>query len=147
MTSATDPDEFLARTAVVFKRLREVRGLSQKEAAVLLNTNQGRISYLENGSLDIKVSTLVRFLACYGEDMSVLMSDEELEKATARSEFLGTDTEPDICRRKRLERNAEEKRYKAERAARKAKAKKVDSWGPAEPAVPSFLDRMGSSYV
>lgn len=48
--------------------IREMNGLTQKDVAKKMGTHSTQISRLENGKLDLKLSTLRRYaLACGGE--------------------------------------------------------------------------------
>ncbi len=67
----------------IFKSVREAAGLSQREAAAKADSTQARISYLENGSSDVMLSTLERWATAYGYDLEinlVLIEDEATKK-------------------------------------------------------------------
>jgi transcriptional regulator with XRE-family HTH domain len=52
-------------------------GLSQREAATLLDTTQARISGAETGDWDPKLSTLIKYAKGYGYDVQVTLLPEE----------------------------------------------------------------------
>lgn len=130
--------DHLSTIGNIFRGLREARGLNQYEAADLLNTTQARISYLESGANDLKISTLVKFAAGYGQDISILFKNED-----------GVVAEPaaPIPPKKRGAPKTAEQRNAARRAAyakaQKEKAEAEKKWVPPKPFV-TLLDKYGS---
>ena len=71
-----------------FRQLREDAGLSQREAAAALDTAQGRISAVENGQSDLKLSTLVRWANAYGYHLEILFHPMEDPLSAAIDELM-----------------------------------------------------------
>lgn len=85
-TSSTDEveesnaDILIWNIGMEFAELRHERGLTQRQAAELLGTIQGRISPLEGGRQDLKLSTLARYADGYGQHVVVWFKPQEEEE-------------------------------------------------------------------
>lgn len=58
----------------LFVLFRKSRGMTQREAAVLCDTSQAQITYLEKGQGNLKLDTLVKYAKAYGYDIEVVFS-------------------------------------------------------------------------
>lgn len=58
------------------KKLREARGLSQKEVAALIKMDQSQYSKLEKDKTDPSVSTLAKVAKALGTQLSELFADD-----------------------------------------------------------------------
>jgi transcriptional regulator with XRE-family HTH domain len=67
----------VADLGLIFSDIRMEIGLSQREAATLLDTTQARISGAETGDWDPKLSTLIKYAKGYGYDVQVTLLPEE----------------------------------------------------------------------
>jgi transcriptional regulator with XRE-family HTH domain len=54
---------------------RHALGLSQTEVAARMGTSQSAVARLEAGELDIRLSTLERYAAALGSDLSFMLQD------------------------------------------------------------------------
>ena len=54
---------------------RRAIGLSQTEVAARMGTSQSAVARLEAGQLDVRLSTLERYAAALGQDLSVRLLD------------------------------------------------------------------------
>ncbi|HOG64368.1 MAG TPA: helix-turn-helix transcriptional regulator [Spirochaetota bacterium] len=75
MTVKTIYDADYRKILIQLKRAREERGLSQMEAARLLNMTQSTLSKCENGDRRIDIIELTRFAAAYEKDMEYLLPE------------------------------------------------------------------------
>ncbi len=60
------------------KKIREARGLSQKEVATIIKMDQSQYSKLEKDKTDPSVSTLVKVAKALGAQLSELFADDLL---------------------------------------------------------------------
>lgn len=67
----TQLEEILWNVGQIFKELREDKGLDQRTAAQMCGSSQARISPLENGRTDLKMSTLIRYANAYGYGIEI----------------------------------------------------------------------------
>lgn len=75
------PDEFkdfdkeyaAFKLGVLLKQARSEAGLTQEDVAVRLKTTKSAISRMENHARDIRLSTLERFAAAVGRQLSVAL--------------------------------------------------------------------------
>lgn len=63
--------ELLENIGQLYAEIRKEAGLTQRAAAALAESNQARISYLENGKADIFILTLRRWANIYGYDIEI----------------------------------------------------------------------------
>ncbi len=56
---------------------RRSLGLSQTEVAARMGTSQSAVARLESGELDVRLSTLERYAAAIGRDLTVLLADRK----------------------------------------------------------------------
>lgn len=54
---------------------RQALGLSQTEVAARMGTSQSAVARLESGALDARLSTLERYAAALGQDLSFLLEE------------------------------------------------------------------------
>lgn len=57
----THEDIMKWNVGLMFKELRLERGITQEAASKLMGSNKARVSNLENGRVDMKLTTLVRY--------------------------------------------------------------------------------------
>ncbi len=72
-----DPEERLlkARLSILITRAIAARGLTQSEAAMLLGTDQAKVSLVSNGRLaGFSVERLLRFLLALDQDVTISVS-------------------------------------------------------------------------
>jgi predicted XRE-type DNA-binding protein len=82
-----DSDEILAkaRLASTISDLIEKQGLTQTQAAKLLETTQPKVSNLINGRLDgFSLERLARFLNTLGRDVEIVVKRRPRSRKTAR---------------------------------------------------------------
>ena len=60
------------------KRIREAKGLSQKEVISAIDMGAAQYSRIENGKTDPSVSTLVKIAKALGVSMAELFTDKEV---------------------------------------------------------------------
>lgn len=65
------------RLALEIRRLREARGLSQRELAELVGTTQSAMARLEGGKISPSLPTLDRIAAALGAELTVTFTDTE----------------------------------------------------------------------
>ncbi len=60
------------------KKIREAKGLSQKEVAIALSMNPSQYSKIENGKVDPQFSSIERIAKALGMDMADFFSSEQI---------------------------------------------------------------------
>lgn len=65
------------RVMLILQELRESKGISQAKMAEMLNIKQPSISRIEN-SEDIKVSTLLSYIAALGGNVKITVDDTDV---------------------------------------------------------------------
>ena len=81
------PEEALAKAELAHKitTLIERRGLTQAEAATLLNVDQPKISALRRGRLSgFSLDRLVRFVVLLGHDVEIVVKKRSRSRGPAR---------------------------------------------------------------
>lgn len=79
--------QLLANIGAIYKELRLESGLTQRQAADMLNTSQARVPVLEKGQADIMVTTLNRWANLYGHKVEIHLVpiEDEFDKALRES--------------------------------------------------------------
>jgi len=62
------------------KKVREAKGFSQKQVAVMLDMDQSQYSKIENGKTDPTTSTLEKIARTLGVDVPVLFASDDIFK-------------------------------------------------------------------
>jgi len=62
------------------KKVREAKGFSQKQVAVMLDMDQSQYSKIENGKTDPTTSTLEKIAKTLGVDVPVLFASDDIFK-------------------------------------------------------------------
>ena len=62
------------------KKVREAKGFSQKQVAVMLDMDQSQYSKIENGKTDPTTSTLEKIAKTLGVDVPVLFASDDVFK-------------------------------------------------------------------
>jgi transcriptional regulator with XRE-family HTH domain len=60
------------------KKVREIKGLSQKQVAINLGMNPSQYSKIENGKVDPQISSIEKIAKALGVDISAVFSDENI---------------------------------------------------------------------
>lgn len=85
MTNNTLEQELAAKElrdslAVAFRTMRESAGLSQRQAAEYIGVAQQNISYMENGKVDVRVTTAQKIANGYGYHLEFIFEPYEEEE-------------------------------------------------------------------
>ena len=81
------PEEALAKAKLAHKitRIIERRGLTQAEAAEILDVDQPKVSALRRGKLSgFSLDRLVRFLVLLGSDVQIVVKDQPRARGRAK---------------------------------------------------------------
>ena len=80
------PEEALAKAELAHKitTLIERRGMTQAEAATLLDVDQPKISALRRGRLSVSLDRLVRFVVLLGHDVEIVVKKRSRSRGPAR---------------------------------------------------------------
>ena len=73
-------NQFLIDFGKNFKKIREEKGMSQTDLAMRINGDNSKISQIERGIYDFKISTLLIVAEALGVDAGKLFSFENIDK-------------------------------------------------------------------
>ena len=77
-----DGEELLKNLGLILRGFREDTGYSQREAAALVGSIQGTVSYLENGKVDAHILTIQKWANLYGYNLELHFApiEDEFDK-------------------------------------------------------------------
>ena len=81
------PDDLLAKAELAAKIIREIRrrGLTQSEAARILEVDQPKVSALKQGKLTgFSIERLMRFLLLLGRDIEITVKEKPKSRPAAK---------------------------------------------------------------
>jgi transcriptional regulator with XRE-family HTH domain len=80
MTNFVDIINKVMNIGEKIKKVREAKGFSQKQVAVMLDMDQSQYSKIENGKTDPTTSTLEKIARTLGVDVPVLFASDDIFK-------------------------------------------------------------------
>jgi len=81
------PDDLLAKAELAVRIIQEIerRGLTQSEAAAVLNVDQPKVSALKQGKLSgFSIERLIRLLLLLGRDVEITVKGRPRSRSAAR---------------------------------------------------------------
>lgn len=148
--------EVLGQLGDAFYHVRESKGLTQKEAAARIGNTQSKLSYLERGAMDIKLSTLLSFADGLGQKVVIQLVDKESDDGTGNDDGDASvsprlvDSSVQRPRSERTRREGTSRANTNHSGSRRARAaRRADDydplWGPPEPLKqPTLLEKFGA---